>query len=211
MFAHIRKRRAIARLVKSMGLSGCRWLWVLEFHRGGFPHWHLFIETTRGKGGMIGKKIIQKRWKHGIVWETYAKSEQHWQAICGYHRKAGYFAAETKAHQLELPEYLMGESRVRKYASNFKHPKETPAKPKAKVTGGEPRAQRVQKVYKERLAWCDTQAKIRKGGSWLEVPVPGAVVREKADERLEMIDYKTFRGDPEDIIDMIVELQERGK
>lgn len=207
VFAHIRKKRAVSRLIKSMGLSECRWLWVLEFHLGGFPHWHLFIETSQGKNGMIGKRFIQKRWKHGLVWETYAQSEQHWQAICGYHRKAGYFAAESKAHQLVLPEYLMEEARVRKFSSNFKTPREM-ATPRAakKDTVETSKAKRVQRVYKERLAECDTKAKIRKGKSWLEVPGSGAKIRVKAAKTLEMIDFKTFRGSNEDIIDLVSKL-----
>lgn len=206
-FHHIRERRAIARLVKSMELSECRWLWVLEFHKGGFPHWHLFIETKVGKEGMIGKKFIQKRWKHGLVWETYAKSKEHWGAICGYHRKMGYFAAETKAHQLELPEYLMDQTRVRKYASNYMVSGGKTAKPpKTKATGKSSKAKRVQRVYKERLAKCNTTAKVKKGGSWLEVPIAGAKLRDIARDRLEEIDYKTFRGDVADIIDLVVEV-----
>lgn len=209
-FSHIRKRKAIARLVKSMNLSNCRWLWVLEFHRGGFPHWHLFIETTPGKEGMIGKRFIQKRWKHGIVWETYAQSKDHWGAICGYHQKNGYFAAETKAHQLELPEYLLNETRVRKFASNFKSPEEILRKPKtpAKVppTADVPTIKRIQKVYKERLLECNTKAKVCKDGGWLEVPISGNRLRELAEEKLERINYKTYRGSNEDIIDLVVEV-----
>lgn len=212
----IRQTRAIPHLIRALGLGTRRWMWVLEFHADGYPHWHLFIENTRGKAGMIGKHKIQRLWGRGNVWETYPKNRDHWGAICGYHRKSGYFAGESKAHQLTLPDYLMDQSRVRKYGSNFKTGKDVlvnKEKPlvddlavgeKNPVQEPPTRPKRVQKPYKERLKACNTMCKICKGGiSWDTIPLPGSVVREKASQALEEIDYKTFNGSHQDIVDFI--------
>jgi hypothetical protein len=214
--AEIRQTRAIPHLIRALGLGTRRWLWVLEFHADGYPHWHLFIENTRGRSGMIGKHKIQRLWGRGNVWESYPKTKDHWGAICGYHRKSGYFAGESKAHQLTLPDYLMGQSRVRKYGSNFKLGEAVSVfKEKASGVGKDgkdgtrvptpqARAKRVQKPYNERLKACNTTCKVCKGGvSWDTLPLPGSVVREKASQALDEIDYKTFNGTHEEIVDFI--------
>lgn len=215
----IRKTRAIPKMIKNLGLKDRRWLWVLEFHADGYPHWHLFIENLRGKAGMIGKSRVQAAWKHGNVWESYPKDEKHWRATTGYHRKAGYFAAEHKAHQLTLPSYLQHQSRVRKFSSNFDVSKrslqkkvsgnavegeKTPANPK-------PGKKRVQKPYLQRLNECNTTCKVQKGRAWIEVQAPGSKIREAAICKLDAIDYQTFQGDHESIIDFLIEIEDPGR
>lgn len=225
-FETIRKTRAISKTIKKLGLNGSNWLWVLEFHKGGYPHWHLFIETTRGGSGMIGKKAIQRAWKHGLVWETYAKTEKHWKAITGYHKKTGYFAAETKQHQLELPEYLQDSNRVRKYASNFKTPAEE-KKDRAKKENIEAskrihmeqddltipedkvfhvKQTRKQRPYRDRIEGCNKTSKVRCNNAWIEVKMSGKETRKMAKERLDEIDYKTYQGSSEDVINFIASL-----
>lgn len=198
----IRRTRAIPHLIRALGLGTRRWLWVLEFHADGYPHWHLFIENTRGKSGLIGKHKIQRLWGRGHVWESYPKTSNHWGAICGYHRKAGYFAGESKAHQLTLPDYLMDQSRVRKYGSNFTTgiaPKDAKSPTQAPT-----RRKRAQKPYKERLKACNTVCKVCKDGhAWVQAPIPGSELRKKASQALDEIDYKTFNGSHEDVIDFI--------
>lgn len=204
----IRRNRAIPKLIQALGLKGYRWLWVLEFHKGGYPHWHLFIETVRGKAGLIGKKKIQSLWKRGIVWETYAKSEKHWRAITGYHKKTGYFGAETKQHQLELPNYLREQNRVRKFASNYKTMGEELRKDiiKKDIDKDSCKKRTRQKSYTERLEQCNTKSKIEKDGSYLTVDMPGSQVRELAKKELEQIDYKTYRASREETIDFLIRL-----
>lgn len=218
----IRKNRSIAKLIKALGLKDRRWLWVLEFHADGYPHWHLFIENRAGKAGMIGKNNVARYWKHGHVWESYPKDKKHWGAITGYHRKAGYFAGETKKHQLTLPPYLMESNRVRKFASNYKNDlmeklkrsnkdkdsgvlteaakQDQPRKPSKYVK------KRVQKSYQDRLSACNTTCKVEKGGSWVIVDAPGSEVRQFAKENLDSIDYQTFQGTHEEIIDFILQI-----
>ena len=207
----IRKRRAIPKLIQSLGLGKRKWLWVLEFHADGFPHWHLFIENDRGKSGMIGKERIQKLWGYGHVWESYPKDAKHWGAITGYHRKAGYFAGETKKHQLTLPAYLMHQNRVRKFGANFKTPSEEKDvfKKETLKEGGQSMAKgrkREQKPYTDRLKACNTTCKVKKGESWITINAPGSAVRTYASERLESIDHSTFQGTQDETIDFILEL-----
>lgn len=202
-FETIARNRSIAKLIKSLDLGACHWLWVLEFHVGGFPHWHLFIETSKnGKAGMIGKNKIQQRWRKGLVWESYANSLNHWQAICGYHRKTGYLASENKQHQLELPEYLLDRSRVRKYASNFGT---IPVKRTKNIVKKDHVVTRVQESYRDRLKACNTKSKVCKGGGWMDIPVSGASVRAIAAEKLDEIDYKTYRGSNNETMGVILE------
>lgn len=204
----IRKNRVIPNLIRALGLGERRWLWVLEFHADGYPHWHLFIENLRGRPGMIGKERIQKLWKRGNVWESYPKDAKHWGAICGYHRKAGYFGSENKAHQLTLPEYLLNQSRVRKYASNFKKEVYKEGSPGTMIADEQslakgPGRKRTQKAYRERLKACNTTCKVCKDGAWMSIDAPGSEIREKAETRLETISFKTYQGTHEEIIDFI--------
>lgn len=46
---HVRDTRALARLVDRLhrcgALSSRRWFWVIEWHKSGWPHWHLLVEA----------------------------------------------------------------------------------------------------------------------------------------------------------------------
>ncbi|MCK5795419.1 MAG: hypothetical protein KAH12_11970, partial [Anaerolineales bacterium] len=173
--------------------------------------------------GMIGKDNVARYWKYGHVWESYPKNKEHWAAITGYHRKAGYFAGETKKHQLTLPVYLMDQSRVRKYSSNYKNEliqklkrsnreKDSgviteAAKPETPRKPSKYGKKRVQRSYSDRLAACNTTCKVEKNGAWMLVNAPGSDVRQFAKERLDMIDYQTFQGTHEEVIDFIIASQ----
>ena len=161
-FAEVRESRAIARVMSVLGVD--RWIWVLEFHAGGWPHWHVIADTG---GRMLGHAKIKESWGRGHVWESPIRSEAHWGAIVGYHRKKGYLAGESKAHQLELPEYLMAESRVRKFGASFAL--SCPWPKKANLERG-PRRARA-RSYRAMLGGCDTETKILVGSRVATVPV----------------------------------------
>jgi len=79
---------------------------VLEFHKDGFPHWHLLIEVEgTGKAGMIGGENLHRSWKYGVVRETYFRNLSHWNNIAGYFADKGYFE-KGKKYQTELPELI---------------------------------------------------------------------------------------------------------
>jgi len=98
-------------LKRTYKIKFSNWLWVLEWHENGFPHFHLFIEVAdHGKAGMIGNEKLLKCWKHGIIHESYIRSKSHWNHFTTYFGKAGYFdpknnSGDKKQHQLELPEW----------------------------------------------------------------------------------------------------------
>ena len=113
------------------------WVWVLEWHKGGFPHWHVFIETKTGKQGQIGNEILLKHWKYGMVRESYIKTQKHWDRFTKYFAENGYFnprhdkSSKDKSHQLKLPEWALNVSyRIRKTGSKagMKKKKETELK-----------------------------------------------------------------------------------
>jgi hypothetical protein len=111
-FEVITSERWIGNLVKNLervhGLVFVDWVYILEWHEDGFPHWHLFFETEDpGKKGQIGYEKIKSLWGEGSwVTEGYIKNEEHWKNITGYFDKHGYFG-EGKGHQGKLPKWAM--------------------------------------------------------------------------------------------------------
>jgi hypothetical protein len=45
-FLWVTQKKFIARLMTKLGVK--RWVWTLEFHKSGFPHWHLLIDAPGG-------------------------------------------------------------------------------------------------------------------------------------------------------------------
>lgn len=92
-------------LTRRDGIEVVDWAWALEWHRDGYPHWHLFVlQNKQGQAGMIGQANISRIWKKGIVWEYPVRSEKHWHGLTGYFAKKGYFE-KKKAHQALLPQW----------------------------------------------------------------------------------------------------------
>lgn len=198
-FEEIRRNRAVAKTMKQLGAF--RWVCVLEFHRGGWPHWHVLAEA----GGMLGHKRIAAAWDRGLVWESYVKNEHHWRAICGYHRTKGYLAGEAKAHQLELPDYLKSESRVRKFSSNF-----------TLLGGNVPRGtlkrgkRRDSKSYSERFEACDKQTRLIFEGREYLIDGSCKENRERLARLLHKEDFMHFSGERRRLIAIADELSGAG-
>ena len=105
----INGKRHIAGLVRNLertkGIKVMDWVWILEWYRNGYPHWHLVLLVDKiGKAGQIGYKNIVHYWESGWIKESYIKNEKHWEQITGYFEKHGYFN-KKKAHQSKLPEW----------------------------------------------------------------------------------------------------------
>lgn len=85
-----------------------RWAWFMEFHRNGFPHFHVFVQTDgKGKGGMIGGDRLRDSWSLAKwVKETYFNSEQHFKNLTGYYADKGYFE-KGKEYQGLLPDDIL--------------------------------------------------------------------------------------------------------
>ena len=106
-YERVKKDEAVSQLIWNLkrvkGVEIEKWLWVLEWHRDGFPHWHLLVQTRNR--GMIGGDLLRQYWAHGLwVKETYFRSRSHWNAIVGYFSRKGYFEAGKK-YQSELPQW----------------------------------------------------------------------------------------------------------
>lgn len=130
-YEKIKENKSIPQLIHNLKrtekISISDWCWVLEWHRGGFPHWHLFIETDEGKKGMIGNECLLKHWHHGLIFESWIKSEYHWKKFTEYFGRRGYFnpkekqqghSKKDKTHQTTLPQWaLQVRYRIRKTGS----------------------------------------------------------------------------------------------
>lgn len=91
-----------------------RWAWFLEWHKNGFPHYHVFVQVEKeGKAGMIGADFIRDSWSVGN-WEmeNYFKSENHFKNVTGYYANKGYFE-KNKKYQGLLPDVIKDEIKSR--------------------------------------------------------------------------------------------------
>lgn len=110
--------------------KGKKWVWkfppvkiskyryFLEWHKDGFPHYHIFIEVDlEGKEGMIGQDFIHYYWPAGvIIKEKPFLSLKHWQYTIGDLKKHGYFGREKK-HQTSLPKWALDRGDIKIYRS----------------------------------------------------------------------------------------------
>ena len=94
---------------RTIGKENLDWIWFLEWHEDGFPHWHVFFESTKkGRHGRIGFRNIKRYWSYGDVKEYFITDSKHWEKMFGYVEKAGYFDDEKKAaYQGRLPEWAL--------------------------------------------------------------------------------------------------------
>lgn len=120
-FNEIREKRLVAQFIRRLRrgvkekqgskwvqkiqpLEILRWAWFLEWHKNGFPHYHVFIQVPQeGSAGMIGGDRLRDSWKLGkIVKELYFENENHFREMTGYYSNKGYFE-KGKKYQGELP------------------------------------------------------------------------------------------------------------
>jgi hypothetical protein len=185
------------------------WVWILEWHSDGSPHWHLFIQTENGKKGRIGNKHLLAHWNHGLVFESYIKSRSHWGRFVDYFGANGYFnpkqSTETKnkLHQLSLPEWAKKVTyRIRKTGGMAKKKDSSQEIPTAHIieiiedTIGWENKEEVgeEKTYEELLDSCgqSTFCQIRRGrGSliWKRLHIPYRSFKEIAGEYEQGVGY----------------------
>ncbi|MBA7628218.1 hypothetical protein ES703_35694 [subsurface metagenome] len=86
----------------------CKYITFLEWHKNGFPHWHIIIETAEyGRFSQIGGDMIRHYWPVASwVHESFFKSQKHWDYQVGYFEKHGYFDKD-KEHQTSLPAWAL--------------------------------------------------------------------------------------------------------
>lgn len=158
IYRHVQRTKRLSRFPRRISNLNGKYLWVLEWHHDGYPHWHIMVENE----GMIGKKKIEKEWKLGLVWEQQIKSAHHWASITGYHEKAGYLGGNKK-HQIKLPDYLEG-LMVRKFGTNIPAP--NPIREREKPTGDK---RKTVPRRTKRPEPCCSQTTIRYDNRWAVV------------------------------------------
>lgn len=112
--------KRLKRRLRQHGVKIYDYLWILEWHKDGFPHWHcLVLLNKKGKAGRIATKIdLTGTWgKAKFIKEGYIHDAKHWAALAGYVAKHGYFA-DGKKDQARLPDWVRempktGEGRIR--------------------------------------------------------------------------------------------------
>jgi len=204
LFNKVRSNRSLPNLVRRLGEFNIGlWLWVLEFHIDGYPHWHLLIETSDGKIGQVGKKRLDKLWKIGFTWESYIHSENHWQRIKGYHKYKGYLAGEQKQHQLTLPNYLLDEKVIRKFGSNYHAaPRVSDAAPRRAA-----RKRGKKLKYYEKFAACHTDTTVKtsfSGYHRLQV-YPETVKSILEHHNIDKIEYNRYTGKRDTILKALID------
>ena len=131
IFELLQSDKAISRLMRDLkryhGVEIRDWVRVLEWHRSGHPHYHLFVDVGEvGRAGQIGYDLIQSLWKYGHVSEGWVRDEHHWKQLTGYFKKHGYFLKDKK-HQSILPEWAVNYGKpIRRFDSKHircKYPK----------------------------------------------------------------------------------------
>lgn len=115
-YTYLTKKKKIAGMIRNLertqGIVVADWCWLIEWHKDGFPHWHVFVLVDKaGQKGQIGYKKILQYWEYGKIVEGYIHSQNHWEYLTGYFKKHGYFE-KKKAHQARLPEWARNRKEV---------------------------------------------------------------------------------------------------
>jgi hypothetical protein len=123
-FNHVSEHKLISEFIRSLkkqGVSIIKFKWFLEWHRDGYPHWHIFIEVeNEGVAGMIGHVRLRKAWLCGAVRESFYRTEYHWKRMIGYFMKTGYMEKDKK-HQSVLPAWGMkSKKKIRRHGGSLK-------------------------------------------------------------------------------------------
>jgi hypothetical protein len=119
-FDYITKKRGIGNFIRNLertdGIKIDDWVSTLQWHRDGFPHWHIQIQVDlEGRAGMIGQDRLHNRWPFGLyVREEYIRDEDHWKRLLGYFNRHGYF--EGGGYQNKLPLWAVrSRDRIKRY------------------------------------------------------------------------------------------------
>ena len=195
----------IHNLKRTAGINIKDWVWILEWHTDGAPHWHLFIETETGKKGQIGNANLLKYWKHGLVFESFIKSEKHWRRFTSYFGSNGYFDPKSKSetknkqHQIELPAWAKQVSyKIRKTGSMI-HKKDSSREEDLEKEYHEEdtandKIKKTPKTYEQILSSCGqaTLCQIRRGEGnliWKKIPIPYSELKQFPGEYIDHTGY----------------------
>ncbi len=124
-YEHVKQKKMLPQLIHNLrrtkGIAIENWLWVLEWHKDGYPHWHLFAEVDKpGAAGKIYFENIKQYWGIGNVNESYIKTKKHWDDMTGYFGRKGYFE-KKKAHQARLPMWALDHNKAIRRLGAMQH------------------------------------------------------------------------------------------
>jgi hypothetical protein len=210
-YEYLKNKKALSQFVHNLKRT-CKikitdWVWNLEWHKNGFPHWHLFLQTKKGMWGMVGNANLLQCWKYGIPREEHIHSQKHWDNFTGYFGGKGYFKGESKkdkSHQLELPDWAKQVTyRIRKTGSKqlektveeirAQQEKEALQKKEIKEQLEKLSCRRDPKTYADILGECgqNTMCQIRRGANivYCKFGIPYKDFREFAGEFIHSIGY----------------------
>lgn len=164
----------IRNLKRTIKVKVVDWVYSLEFHDSGFPHWHIMIEVgEEGFFGQIGKNNIKKYWPWGeYIREDFIRDEAHWKRLTAYFGSKGYFGEDEKKHQLSLPEWAQGWSKKIRRWNGMGHKKLNSQK-KENMSGRKRVDVKPMRSYKVILNECGRKSRIEfawnfKSDKWLK-------------------------------------------
>lgn len=164
------------------------WLWILEWHTDGFPHWHILV--TFADIGMVGGGVLRDLWKDALglpllsrwgrkcddrILESYFTDLSHWGSVVGYFSTAGYFASEKKdkTHQFLLPDWAlsMTSGSIRKWSAmqlrNESEPGESDLQSDPVQSDTDLQSdlvedeRKIRRCYSDLFGWCGSQCLAR--------------------------------------------------
>ena len=113
-YFEIQRKKELAEFMRRLknrlmvhGITIYDYVWILEWHDDGFPHWHFLVRVNKkGKQGQIASKVdLTETWGRArFVKEGYIRNQRHWAYLVGYVAKRGYFG-DGKKKQAELPQW----------------------------------------------------------------------------------------------------------
>lgn len=186
-YEECQRLRKVSELVRSLEKKGMirkgRMFYVIEFHRDGFPHWHLLVDSV-----FVEYEYLKKRWGVGHVWisnNTKFKSKSH---------AVHYVTKYVGKIENELPDWVLDyRGNIRRFSAArglFGITKRPKKKPSSAMCG---RRKRVRKTPRDRTKVCGVNSclfKVSAGSGKLvfqrNLNLPYWLVRDLTLEEIEM-------------------------
>jgi hypothetical protein len=84
-------------------ISLTNYIWFIEFHEEGFPHWSLIVEIKEAITRKAMCTLIKKYWAYGLADSKPVKSDDHLENLSKYFDKK----KPESIHQSTLPDWAM--------------------------------------------------------------------------------------------------------
>ena len=152
------KERAVSELIRALHRNGFlvtkRFFYVIEFHRDGYPHWHVIVES-----GYIPHAELKKRWGRGHVWisagprnkkEAFKSADHAMNYVTKYLTKSEPF-----------PNWVMEyEGNMRRFSTSRGLIREVKPRPKKSPLSQRQKKPRQRRTPKERVSSCGAKTSL---------------------------------------------------